>query len=132
MPFFAEQYRNTMYLVWKNAGIFLDKVQLSSEQVVDAFRTLLENETYKINAEKLRISLIDQPMDGRELGAFWSEFVVKRKGFPPRFFVNQGKHLNFFQYFLLDVIGVCILCDGLLIGLTWWVVLKVIRKYTNR
>ncbi len=34
MPFFAEQYRNAMYLVWKNAGVFLDKVQLSSEQVV--------------------------------------------------------------------------------------------------
>lgn len=54
----------------------------------------------KITSERFK----DRPMSPAESVVYWTEYVIRHKGAPH--LKSQELHLTWYQYFLLDVIGV--------------------------
>jgi glucuronosyltransferase len=56
---------------------------------------------------ELSASFRDRPMSALETAVFWTEFVIRHGNNTNT--ASPAIHLDFYQYFLLDVIGVMIL-----------------------
>lgn len=50
--------------------------------------------------------LKDQPMTGLERAVWWTEYVIRHKG--AEHLRSPAVDIPFYQYFLLDVIGFCV------------------------
>lgn len=60
-------------------------------------------------------------MSGLEKAVWWTEYVLRHKG--AKYLRNPGRDLPYYQYFLLDVLGVCFL--------TLIIVICMLLKCTN-
>ncbi|GMR49656.1 hypothetical protein PMAYCL1PPCAC_19851, partial [Pristionchus mayeri] len=125
IPVLADQYRNAHQVVRSGTGIVLEKAQLNSiEPLEAAIREILENPRWisscifskKFNNHSLNPS--------RWIFVKNMEFLAKHG--PLRQLDHHGRHLNFFQYYLLDVIGVVLFVASLITALLICVAIRVV------
>ncbi|KAF8385375.1 hypothetical protein PRIPAC_74517, partial [Pristionchus pacificus] len=72
----------------------------------EAIREIIENESYKEKTRNLKETLLDRQFSMKEIFVRNMEFVAKHG--PLRQLDHYGRHLNFIQYYLIDVIGALI------------------------
>lgn len=65
-------------------------------------------------------------MSAAQLVAYWTEYVIRHKGAPH--LKSQALNLTWYQYFLLDVIGVLLILVFIVFFITYRL-LKFIYKY---
>lgn len=128
---FADQVDNVVRIQDKGLGVAVSKHELSDENVYDAIQEVLRNERYvfdtsspntnycliiNVNHSEIesyfysyrkevnRIADIwqDQPRQPIDEATYWLELLIKYKNFD-HWKINDF-HLNFFQYFSVDVI----------------------------
>jgi len=102
-PLSADQWGNTRITMDKGFGDILDWRKFATEDLISKIRNLIENKSFKENASKMSILLKDYIQHPAERAAYWVEYVIRHKGAPH--LKSAADELNFFQYFLLDVIG---------------------------
>lgn len=125
IPFFFDQPRNILKLVEQGSGILLDYETLTKDTLYDAITTILNNNSYAINAKKLAKRFNDRPLSPIETAVYWTEYVIRHKG---------AKHLRtaavgmpWWKYYLVDVIGFILLITFVILY-TFYFVLKTILK----
>lgn len=80
---------------------------------------------YKANVQRVSSLLKDQSVAPLDKVVFWLEYVIRHKGAPH--LKSAAEHLNFFQYFLVDVLGFVALVFAIILGLIYFVVRMCLR-----
>ncbi|XP_061001229.1 UDP-glucuronosyltransferase 2B4-like isoform X3 [Dama dama] len=107
-PLFADQDDNIARMKAKGTAVRLDFETMSTNDLLNALKEVINNPSYKENVMRLSAIQHDQPMKPLDRAVFWIEFVMRHKG---------AKHLRpaihdltWFQYHSLDVIGFLLAC----------------------
>lgn len=80
---------------------------------------------YKQNAVKTAAMLNDKPFTAREVFVRNMEFLAKHG--PLRQLDHHGRHLNFFQYYLIDVVGAVVLTISVTVVIVLFTIVKILR-----
>ncbi|XP_017372057.1 UDP-glucuronosyltransferase 2B7 [Cebus imitator] len=103
LPLFADQPDNIAHMMAKGAAVRVDFNTMSSTDLLNALKTVINDPLYKENVMKLSKIQHDQPVKPLDQAVFWIEFVMRHKGATH---LRVAAHdLTWFQYHSLDVIG---------------------------
>ncbi|XP_012510956.1 PREDICTED: UDP-glucuronosyltransferase 2B17-like [Propithecus coquereli] len=108
IPLFADQPDNIARMKSKGAAVRVDFNTMSSADLLNALKTVINNPIYKENAMKLSRIQHDQPVKPLDRAVFWIEFVMRHKG--AKHLRVAAHDLTWFQYHSLDVIGFLLAC----------------------
>ncbi|XP_058402383.1 UDP-glucuronosyltransferase 2B31-like isoform X4 [Diceros bicornis minor] len=108
VPLFVDQPDNIERMKKKGAAVRLDFNTMSSTDLLNALKTVINDPSYKENAMKLSRIQHDQPMKPLDRAVFWIEFVMRHKG--AKHLRPASHDLNWFQYHSLDVLGFLLAC----------------------
>ncbi|GMS94665.1 hypothetical protein PENTCL1PPCAC_16840, partial [Pristionchus entomophagus] len=104
IPICFDQLRNAAQVLRNGVGLVVEKTNLvNSEKLEGAIREILTNTKYGSNARKIQKMLKDRPFSMSEIFVRNMEFLAKHG--PLRQLDHYGRHLNVFQYYLIDVIA---------------------------
>ncbi|XP_018977900.2 UDP-glucuronosyltransferase 1-6-like isoform X1 [Cyprinus carpio] len=103
LPLFGDQDDNVHRVATRGVGVVLSIHDITTETLVDALNTVINDSSYKQRMEKLSAIHNDRPMQPLDLAVYWTEFVMRHKGADH---LRPAAHdLNWLQYHSLDVIG---------------------------
>ncbi|XP_054584524.1 UDP-glucuronosyltransferase 2B31-like isoform X3 [Eptesicus fuscus] len=108
IPMFADQPDNIAHMKTKGAAIRMDFNTMSTADLLNALKTVINDPSYKENAMRLSRIHHDQPMKPLDRAVFWIEFVMRHKG--AKHLRPASYDLTWFQYHSLDVIGFLLAC----------------------
>nr|CAA68415.1 unnamed protein product [Homo sapiens] len=108
VPLFADQPDNIAHMKAKGAAVSLDFHTMSSTDLLNALKTVINDPLYKENAMKLSRIHHDQPVKPLDRAVFWIEFVMRHKG--AKHLRVAAHDLTWFQYHSLDVTGFLLAC----------------------
>nr|XP_010594014.1 UDP-glucuronosyltransferase 2B31-like isoform X1 [Loxodonta africana] len=108
IPLFADQPDNIVRMKAKGAAVSLDMNTMTSTDLLNALKTVINDPSYKENAMRLSAIHHDQPVKPLDLAAFWIEFVMRHKG--AKHLRPAALSLTWYQYHSLDVIGFLLAC----------------------
>ncbi|XP_077456108.1 UDP-glucuronosyltransferase 2A2-like [Stigmatopora argus] len=103
IPMFADQPDNMVHMKAKGAAIIANFNFMTSEDLAQAIRTVIEEKSYKENAKRLSVIHHDRPMKALDEAVFWIEFTMRHKG--AKHLRVRSHELTWYQYHSLDVIG---------------------------
>uniref|UniRef100_A0A915AZM7 glucuronosyltransferase n=1 Tax=Parascaris univalens TaxID=6257 RepID=A0A915AZM7_PARUN len=102
VPLFGDQMRNAKVAEKRRVAFLLDKRFISSDSLSHAIRTVLYNQTYGESAKRLAQMIRKKPISARERVIKYTEFAAE---FGPFDNLNSaGVRLNFFQYYMIDIL----------------------------
>uniref|UniRef100_A0A1I7V2W0 UDP-glucuronosyltransferase n=1 Tax=Caenorhabditis tropicalis TaxID=1561998 RepID=A0A1I7V2W0_9PELO len=102
VPIYGDQTRNANMLARHGSVIVLHKKELANEKLVkEAVNSILYNEKYKKNAEKIAEMLWNQPRSPKETVVKYTEFVARYGPFPQM--DPFARKLNYLQKTFLDI-----------------------------
>jgi len=90
-----------------------------------ALNEVLTNEKYRINVEKIRNRLLDQPQTPMEKAMFWIEYVIRHDG--AYFMQTSAQYLSFIEYNNLDIYAIVLVVLFSMIFIPIWIVRKIIK-----
>uniref|UniRef100_A0A3Q2LG39 UDP-glucuronosyltransferase n=1 Tax=Equus caballus TaxID=9796 RepID=A0A3Q2LG39_HORSE len=103
MPLFGDQMDNAKRMETRGAGVSLNVLEMTSDDLANALKTVINDKSYKENIMRLSSLHKDRPVEPLDLAVFWVEFVMRHKGAPH---LRPAAHdLTWYQYHSLDVIG---------------------------
>ncbi|XP_006756481.1 PREDICTED: UDP-glucuronosyltransferase 2B31 [Myotis davidii] len=108
LPMFADQPDNIARMKTKGAAIRMDFNTMSSADLLNALKTVINDPSYKENAMRLSRIHHDQPMKPLDRVVFWIEVVMRHKG--AKHLRPASYDLTWVQYHSLDVIGFLLAC----------------------
>ncbi|XP_036057028.1 UDP-glucuronosyltransferase 2B9-like isoform X2 [Onychomys torridus] len=108
IPLFGDQFDNVVRMKTKGAGVRLDFLTMSSTDLVDALKTVINDPSYKENVMRLSRIHHDQPVKPLDRAVFWIEFVMRHKG--AKHLRVAAHELTWFQYHSLDVLAFLFAC----------------------
>nr|XP_010592467.1 UDP-glucuronosyltransferase 2B31-like isoform X5 [Loxodonta africana] len=108
IPLFADQPDNIVRMKAKGAAVSLDLNTMTSTDLLNALKTVINDPSYKENAMRLSAIHHDQPVKALDRAVFWIEFVMRHKG--AKHLRPAALSLTWYQYHSLDVIGFLLAC----------------------
>ncbi|XP_052591915.1 UDP-glucuronosyltransferase 2A1 isoform X4 [Peromyscus californicus insignis] len=127
VPMFADQPDNIAHMKAKGAAVEVNMNTMTSEDLLSAVRTVINDPSYKENAMRLSRIHHDQPVKPLDRAVFWIEFVMRHKG--AKHLRVAAHDLTWFQYHSLDVIGFLLACVASAIFLLAKTCLFVFQKF---
>ena len=117
VPIFGDQMSNAKQIENEGWAITVNIAETSKEDIHRSIQELIENQKYR-NVVKTAADLYrDRPMSALDTAVYWVEYVIRHNG--ARHMQSQAVHMNFFQYYGLDVVG--------LIVAVMYIVFKIIK-----
>ncbi|XP_065525750.1 UDP-glucuronosyltransferase 1A1-like isoform X4 [Lathamus discolor] len=103
MPLFGDQMDNAKRIESRGAGLTLNILEMTTQDISTALHTVINDKKYKENIKRLSELHLDRPIHPMDLAVHWVEFVMRHKGAPH---LRPAAHdLNWIQYHSLDVIA---------------------------
>ncbi|KAL3282881.1 hypothetical protein HHI36_006039 [Cryptolaemus montrouzieri] len=107
MPLFADQYQNCRNMINRKVAKSLKPEKINREELSNTIKELIQDPSYKENAKILSEQFKDRNMPPLETAIYWVEYAIRHKGAPQ--LKSPANSLNWYQYLLLDVIGILVL-----------------------
>ncbi|XP_054737750.1 UDP-glucosyltransferase 2-like [Anastrepha obliqua] len=127
MPFFCDQYLNLKKAEHGGYAITLDLHTLTRDDLKNGLQQLLFNSTYRDTIKRISRIFHDRPMGPRETALYWIDYVIRHKG--ARHLRAAGLDLKWYQFYLLDVIGlavaVIVVALGVVVTLVCWFLQRI-------
>nr|KAF6432673.1 UDP glucuronosyltransferase family 2 member A2 [Rousettus aegyptiacus] len=127
VPMFADQADNIVHMKAKGAAVEVNINTMTSADLLNALRTVINEPSYKENVMRLSRIHHDQPVKPLDRAVFWIEFVMRHKG--AKHLRSAAHNLTWFQYHSLDVIGFLLACVATVIFLVTKCCLFSCRKF---
>ncbi|XP_066135942.1 UDP-glucuronosyltransferase 2A1 isoform X3 [Saccopteryx bilineata] len=108
VPMFADQHDNIAHMKAKGAAVEVNINTMTSADLLNALRIIINEPSYKENAMRLSRIHHDQPVKPLDRAVFWIEFVMRHKG--AKHLRPAAHNLTWVQYHSLDVIGFLLAC----------------------
>lgn len=105
IPFFAEQVHNGFLLKRAKAGETMNKFELTYNKIKTTIATVASNENYKHSITKMKSWILDKPISPSDNAEFWTEFMIRHKGLPKKFFRIKGSEMGSIKYFCIDILA---------------------------
>ncbi|NWX25627.1 UD11 glucuronosyltransferase, partial [Notiomystis cincta] len=103
MPLFGDQMDNAKRVESRGAGLILNILHMTSNDISTALKAVINDKKYKENIQRMSDLHLDRPIHPLDLAVHWVEFVMRHKGAPH---LRPAAHdLNWVQYHSLDVIA---------------------------
>ncbi|KAJ1096553.1 hypothetical protein NDU88_001689 [Pleurodeles waltl] len=126
-PVFGDQYENIMRLNSRGAAFLLQNLpDLTAEYLYNAVRTVIDDPSYRANMQRLSALHRDVQVHPMQTAIFWIEYTIRHKG--ASHLQAAGNDLPFYQYYLLDVIGLLGAVLLLSLCLAWKVLNAVVKR----
>ncbi|NXM30221.1 UD11 glucuronosyltransferase, partial [Oxyruncus cristatus] len=107
MPLFGDQMDNAKRVESRGAGLTLNILEMTSQDISTALKAVINDKKYKENIQRLSDLHLDRPIHPLDLAVHWVEFVMRHKGAPH---LRPAAHdLNWVQYHSLDVMAFLLL-----------------------
>jgi len=103
LPLFGDQPGNAAFLASMNLSIPLQWNTLNVDDVVAAITKAAEDRELRENVQRASKVFKDLPEKPMDKAMYWLEYVMRHKGAPH--LQSTARNLNFFQYFLVDVVA---------------------------
>ncbi|KAJ6639593.1 UDP-glycosyltransferase UGT5 [Pseudolycoriella hygida] len=104
IPIFGDQQSNIQIAVAEGWALQLQYSEVTEETFSRTLNEMLQNATYRQVIKKLSFMFRDRPQHPVDNAAFWVEYVIRHRG--AKHMQSPAVHLNFFQYYSLDVLAV--------------------------
>ncbi|XP_066592301.1 UDP-glycosyltransferase UGT5-like [Prorops nasuta] len=101
-PVFSDQGYNIRKLASLGAGMHLQLLSFTKEELKQAILKIANDPSYKKNALKLRDLLLDRPYNSLEYAIWWVEHVIRHKG--ARHVYTGSRDMTWFQTGMYDVL----------------------------
>ncbi|XP_065770072.1 UDP-glucuronosyltransferase 2C1-like isoform X2 [Muntiacus reevesi] len=108
IPMFGDQHDNVARMKAKGAAVEVDLQRMTSADLLNALKAVINNPSYKENAMKLSRIHHDQPVKPLDRAVFWVEFIMRHKG--AKHLRPAFHDLSWYQHHSLDVIGFLLAC----------------------
>uniref|UniRef100_A0A8C0R8T8 UDP-glucuronosyltransferase n=1 Tax=Canis lupus dingo TaxID=286419 RepID=A0A8C0R8T8_CANLU len=108
IPIFGDQPGNIARIKAKGTAVEVDLHTMTSSNLLNALKEVINNPSYKENAMKLSRIHHDQPIKPLDRAVFWIEYVMRHQG--AKHLRPASHDLTWFQYHSLDVIGFLLAC----------------------
>ncbi|EDV36121.2 uncharacterized protein Dana_GF12118, isoform B [Drosophila ananassae] len=128
IPIFGDQYSNLKRGEKSGFALVLDYKTFTADELRSSLRELLENPKYRDNMKKASKIIRDRPLGAMDTAMYWIDYVIEHRGAPH--LVSVGVELPWYQFYLLDVIGL-VLAVVLLPVLAFCVLLRKLFKKTS-
>ncbi|XP_019872405.2 UDP-glycosyltransferase UGT5 [Aethina tumida] len=102
VPFFFDQVINVKALQHRKRGALLDYKTMTTKQIVDTIREVIENPIYKKNVKEVSNRFKTLPLKPLDVAVHWVEYSLKHNG--TSFLNLKSRHMSFLQYTCLDVV----------------------------
>ncbi|XP_027521338.1 UDP-glucuronosyltransferase 1-1 isoform X2 [Corapipo altera] len=130
MPLFGDQMDNAKRVESRGAGLTLNILEMTSQDISTALRAVINDKTYKENIQRLSDLHLDRPIHPLDLAVHWVEFVMRHKGAPH---LRPAAHdLNWVQYHSLDVLGFLLLVLLLFLFISFKCCLCCCRRFCGK
>ncbi|GMS78867.1 hypothetical protein PENTCL1PPCAC_1042 [Pristionchus entomophagus] len=130
IPVCFDQLRNAAQVKRNGVGLVVEKTQLvNSEALTAAIDEILGNKIYRANAKKVQQTIKDRPFPMSEIFVKNMEFLAKHG--PLRQLDHYGRHLNVFQYYLIDVIAFVAMLVLSVVLIAFLLIRKCARKFVK-
>ncbi|XP_019818411.2 UDP-glucuronosyltransferase 2B31-like isoform X2 [Bos indicus] len=129
LPLFADQPDNIARVKAKGAAVRVDLETMSSRDLLNALKEVINNPAYKEKAMWLSTIQRNQPIKPLDRAVFWIEFVMRHQG--AKHLRPAAHNLTWFQYHSLDVIGFLLACVATVVFVTTKCFLLCYRKFAK-
>nr|XP_049705877.1 UDP-glycosyltransferase UGT5 isoform X4 [Helicoverpa armigera] len=102
MPMFGDQFFNAEQYEFHKIGIKLILDTLTIDKFNKTIYTVIEDQSYRRNVEKLRSIVNDQPMTSLERGVWWTEHVLRHGG--ARHLRSPAANMSWAEYLELELV----------------------------
>ncbi|KAI8502782.1 UDP-glucuronosyltransferase 2A1 [Branchiostoma belcheri] len=126
LPQFADQPGNAARVVARGLGVTLDISAVTTDQLYQAIRRVLTNNSYRETADRLSRLHRDQSQSPMERAVWWIEHVIQHGGLPH--LRARAVELPWYQYYLLDVAVFLLSACSAVLGIVWCGCSFVCRK----
>ncbi|PSN55501.1 hypothetical protein C0J52_02581 [Blattella germanica] len=127
IPLYGDQTINIAAIVTKGMGVQLDYNDISKDTVLAILKRVLDQPSYKENANRLSKIYQDRPLSAMDTAIYWTEYIIRHKGAPH--LNSAAKDLNLFQYLLIDVIASIIIVVVIIITIQVVIIKKVLSIF---
>ncbi|XP_072434603.1 UDP-glucuronosyltransferase 1A1-like [Chiloscyllium punctatum] len=118
LPLFADQIENAERMKHRGVGVLLSLKGLSSQDLIEALNTVINDTRYKEVITKMSTLYRDRLMQPVEISAYWVEFVMRHRG--AEHLRTAAHSFSWIQYHCLDVFGTL----AAVVFLFFWLVSK--------
>nr|WEU75325.1 uridine diphosphate-glycosyltransferases 33AP1 [Glyphodes pyloalis] len=120
IPVFSDQKFNVEQSVHFGLGVKVDLDTMTEEELRDAINTVLQDDSFRQNVEKLRVIMNDQPQTPLERAVWWTEYVIRHKG--AKHLRSPAANMSLTEYYELKLVGYLILGLVLILSLVIYLV----------
>ncbi|XP_049956922.1 UDP-glucosyltransferase 2-like [Schistocerca serialis cubense] len=103
IPFIADQQQNVAKMVQSGIGYQLLFRDVTTDTILKAIHTVLENDSYRENMKRFSAVLREHQERSLDNAVWWIEYVIRQNGAPHM--RSAALDLSWWQLLLLDVIG---------------------------
>lgn len=104
IPIYADQYNNVLEIQEAGMGRVLKYHDINENNLENAVRMVLEDESYMVKAKEISRRFQDRPMSALDTAMFWIEYVIRHKG--ADFMKNPAMKLSWISYYMLDILAI--------------------------
>ena len=117
LPVFGDQMPNALQIEQEGWAKVINLAEFDEDIALKAIKDLLENPQYRNKVKTEADLYLDRPMSALDTAVYWVEYVIRHNG--AKHMQSQAIHLNWFQYYGLDVYA--------FIGLVLYLIWKLIK-----
>lgn len=103
MPVYCDQHQNINQGKSAEYALGLDYRKVTVEELRGLLLELIENPKYRNNIKKASRIFRDRPLGAMDTAIYWINYVIEHRGAPH--LVAAGVHLPWYQFYLLDIVG---------------------------
>uniref|UniRef100_A0A0K8VZZ5 UDP-glucuronosyltransferase n=1 Tax=Bactrocera latifrons TaxID=174628 RepID=A0A0K8VZZ5_BACLA len=130
MPFYCDQHLNLKKAELGGYAVTLDFHTLTRESLKTGLHQLLHNSTYRDNIRRISDIFHDRPMGARETALYWIDYIIRHKGAPH--LRAAGLDLKWYQFYLLDLVALCLAAAILMLSIAFVLVLWLLRSFDSK
>lgn len=106
IPFYGDQYRNSIRATKYGYGKALNFHEISEEILTNILMEMIENESYRNKAKELSSIFKDNLVHPLDEALFWIEYVCRYRG--AKHLKSHAINMSWFSYLLLDILLVIV------------------------
>ncbi|CAG9761805.1 unnamed protein product [Ceutorhynchus assimilis] len=126
IPFFGDQHMNVKRMVQLGYGLKVHKHNITKQSIQEAVEEIMDKPIYTENAQEYGRIFRDVEVPNLDKAVWWLEYVIRHKG--ARHLRNPMLEMPFWQIYMLDVIGLILLCFVAVVFVGKLIVKTIYRK----
>ncbi|XP_059616624.1 UDP-glucosyltransferase 2 [Phlebotomus argentipes] len=131
IPFYADQFRNAYRAQARGHALVIEYDAITEENLSQKLHSLLTENHFQQTADKVSQLFKDNLESPLNTAMYWIEYVGRNRG--ADHLKSAARNLNWFQYFMLDIIGLLIVVYFVIATAMYFLVERICgkKKKTN-